>query len=162
MNEGFVSYFESLYLLYNNSDNYNDKSKDSSSTLRESEFYNSIIKRTLNRYFDEFRNRYQREIVTDIYKHPDDMFDMHSYRKGAFFLHMLRCKIGEEKFRKCLNAYILQYFGKAVETDDFRKKCEDVVGEDLKFSLINGYIVMGIRYLTLSFQLKNFRKLYMN
>ena len=134
LNEGFASYFESLYLLhkpYNDKTNYNNDSTNSSTT-RQSEFYNSIIKRTLNSYFSEFSNRYQRKIVTNIYKHPDDMFDAHSYRKGAFFLHMFRNKIGEEYFRKCLNAYLLEYHGQAVETDDFRKKCEHIVGEDLR------------------------------
>jgi aminopeptidase N len=160
LNEGFVSYFESLYLSYHNSNSYNDdKSKDSSYTLRESEFYNSIINRTLSRYFNEFKNRYQREIVTDIYKHPDDMFDMHSYRKGAFFLHMLRSKIGDRNFRKCINAYLLHYHGKAAETDDFRKKCEEVVGEDLKAFFNQWVYRAGHPILDIKFSFKDFQQI---
>ncbi|HSF50065.1 MAG TPA: M1 family aminopeptidase [Nitrososphaeraceae archaeon] len=138
-------------------ENDNHKSKNSSD-VRESEFYNSIINRTLRRYFNEFRDRYQREIVTVIYKHPDDMFDSHSYRKGAFFLHMLRNKIKEENFKKCLHAYLLQYRHKAVETDDFRKKCEEVIGQDLR-AFFNQWLHRdGHPILNIALSVKEFRQ----
>lgn len=137
LNEGFASYFESLYLLHiPTSIHSNEENKSSISTdeitSRQSEFYNSLIKKTLTFYFGEYANKYQRSIVTNVYHHPDDMFDSHSYRKGAFFLHMLRNKIGEDAFRKCLKLYLAKFHGKTAETDDFRNVCEITVGQDLE------------------------------
>jgi aminopeptidase N len=57
-------------------------------------------------YFDEASNDYIRPIVTDKYKYPADLFDSHSYKKGAWVLHMLRNTINDDKFKSGLKKYL--------------------------------------------------------
>jgi aminopeptidase N len=57
-------------------------------------------------YLNEASSLYKRPIVTKVYKHPDELFDSHSYKKGGCVLHMLRNYIGNESFRKSLKKYL--------------------------------------------------------
>ena len=51
---------------------------------------------------------YERPVVTDVYKYPDELFDSHSYKKGAWVLHMIRNIVNEENFKMGLrNIWIL-------------------------------------------------------
>lgn len=55
-----------------------------------------------------------------------------SYQKGAWVLHMLRRKLGDEVFWKSINEYYATYRGKNANTDDLRTVFEKVSGVDLK------------------------------
>ncbi|MFZ0896985.1 MAG: M1 family aminopeptidase, partial [Candidatus Nitrosopolaris sp.] len=116
LSEGFATYFEHLYW---------------ENCYGVDEFQYKIMQ-TADSYFEESSRQYDRPIVTNVYKHPDELYDAHSYEKGGCVLHMLRSYIGDEKFRKSLKVYIETYRGKSVETDDLRKIIEKVSGENLR------------------------------
>ena len=55
-----------------------------------------------------------------------------TYQKGAWFLHMLRDKIGEQNFKKGIQAYYKKFYNANATTDDFRNEMEKASGKDLK------------------------------
>ena len=118
LNEGFATYGEALYIEYFNNNNKN-------------EFYRYLTL-TQTQYTDEACNDYQRAIVNNRYKYPDELFDRHSYKKGAWILHMLRYHIGETNFKMTLKKYLEKYQYKNVKTSNFIKVLEEVSGENLQ------------------------------
>ena len=117
LNEGFATYFESLYL---DKEYINNKSAKSS----RDEFYYYLITSIIDVYMSETL-QYKHPLVTKVYKHPDDLLDGHTYQKGGSILHMLRSEIGDENFSNSLKNYLTSYRNKSVETDDLRKVMED-------------------------------------
>ncbi|WP_298517810.1 M1 family metallopeptidase [uncultured Kordia sp.] len=53
------------------------------------------------------------------------------YFKGAYVLHLLREKLGDEVFWKAIKLYTTKYFGKSVETIDFQNAFEESSGVEL-------------------------------
>ncbi|MEM6378850.1 MAG: M1 family aminopeptidase [Bacteroidota bacterium] len=51
--------------------------------------------------------------------------------KGAYVLHLLREKLGNEAFWSAIKFYTIKHFGESVETDDFQKTIEASSGVDL-------------------------------
>jgi aminopeptidase N len=94
--------------------------------------FNYYVMQLAEEYFDEASKRYKRPIVTNVYKHPDDLFDRHTYEKGACTLHMLRNLIGDGMFRKAVKSYVERFSHRNAETDDFRKCVEEVSGISLQ------------------------------
>ncbi len=73
-----------------------------------------------------------RPVVDRRYPSPHAMFDDRAYPKGAFVLHMLRRRLGDEAFWKCLQRYgTANRLGNA-ETSDFRKALEAETGRSLE------------------------------
>ena len=68
-------------------------------------------------------------IVWHGYKDPDEQFDSRAYPKGAWVLHMMRRRLGDEMFWKVINAYATRHAHQNVETSDLRKAVEDVSGK---------------------------------
>jgi aminopeptidase N len=118
LHEGFATYFEALY-------------KEHDRGLDDNEFLYYLLG-IANIYFGEASKKYKRPLVTNVYKHPDDVFDRHSYQKGACVLHMIRHYIGNDAFKKSLNVYLDKYKNKTAETDDLRQILEVVSGKSLK------------------------------
>ncbi len=85
----------------------------------------------LNSYLREAKTRYIRPIVTDRYDAPGDMFDSHTYPKGARVLHMLRSLLGDEAFFKTLSHFLHRYAFDAVDTADFIRSVKTVTGRNL-------------------------------
>jgi aminopeptidase N len=110
LNEGFATYCETLYW---------------ESIKGFDEFCYKVMK-IADQYLEESRHHYKRPIVTRIYKHPDDLFDSHSYEKGGCVLHMLRMDIGDNNFKKSINNYLVTYKNNTTETADLCKIVEDV------------------------------------
>ena len=75
---------------------------------------------------------YKRPIVTNLYKHADELFDSHSYEKGGLVLYMLSNLMGEEKFKEAIKKYLDTYRESVATTGDLQKICEDVYREDLQ------------------------------
>jgi aminopeptidase N len=115
LNEGFATYCESLYWE-------NSRGKD--------EFHYNLIEAT-DTYFEESNKFYNRPIVTNEYKHADDLFDAHSYEKSGFILHMIRNFIGEDNFRKSLKVYLEKYQNRSAESLDLLKVLEEVSGKEM-------------------------------
>ena len=73
-----------------------------------------------------------RPVVDRRYPFPGAMFDARSYPKGAYVLHMLRRKLGDDVFWKGTRTYGVEHKYKSVETSDFRKTMERVSGRNLE------------------------------
>ena len=89
------------------------------------------LQNKLAAYLREAHTRYIRPIVTDHYDKPGDMFDSHSYPKGALVLHMLRSILGDEIFFKTLSHFLHRYAFDAVDTADFIRSVKTVTGQNL-------------------------------
>lgn len=54
-----------------------------------------------------------------------------TYQKGAWFLHMLRERMGHDNFRKGIQAYYAKYFNANATTNNFKEEMEKVSKQDL-------------------------------
>ncbi len=63
---------------------------------------------------------------------PARMFDMAVYLRGAWTLHALRLKIGDETFLALLKAYAERFKYGSATTDDFIALAEEISGESLE------------------------------
>jgi len=55
-----------------------------------------------------------------------------TYQKGAWVLHMLRHKVGDEAFRKGIRRYYRRYMNGNARVADFRRAMEETSGQDLE------------------------------
>ena len=115
MNESFGTYADYLYWRY-------EKGDDEGAVN---------LQGKLNAYLREAKTRYVRPIVTDHYDQPGDMFDSHTYPKGALVLHMLRHLVGDEQFFRILNRFLHAYAFQPVDTNDFIRTVKTVTGQNL-------------------------------
>ena len=115
LNESFGTYSDYLYVRY-------DKGDDEGAVN---------LGDKLNAYLREAATRYIRPIVSDRYDRPQDMFDSHSYPKGALVLHMLRSLIGDGPFFKTLSHFLHRYAFDVVDTNDFIRSVKTVTGQNL-------------------------------
>jgi len=70
-------------------------------------------------------------IVYNEYTDPMQQFDYRAYPKGAWVLHMLRCQLGEDLYRKCIQAYLEKHGLTSVVTDDLRQIIEEQSGRPM-------------------------------
>lgn len=117
LNESFATYFDALYVEH-------DKGEE--------EF---LLEMRGNRkaYMKEDSSDYRRAIVTNFYEDPSQMFDSHTYPKGAWVLHMIRYILGDELWWKAIHYYAETYREQVVETSDFRKAIEQSTGIALQW-----------------------------
>jgi aminopeptidase N len=73
-----------------------------------------------------------RPVVDRRYASPRMMFDARAYPKGAWLLHMLRARLGEDAFWKGIRAYGSEHRYKSVETSDLRRTLERTTGKSLE------------------------------
>ena len=115
LNESFATYCDYLYLEH---------------ALGPDEGAVNLLKKK-DAYLEEARERYIRPIVYERYEKPQDVFDSHSYPKGALVLHMLRAILGDEAFFRTLSAFLHEHAFRAVDTHDFRKAVRETTGRNL-------------------------------
>jgi aminopeptidase N len=113
LNEGFASYFEALWDEHN---------------LGAQEFADNMA----GKQRSAIRGGKKLPIVDRAYEDPDAQFDSRAYPKGAWVVHMLRRRLGDELFWKSLNAYLTEYRHQPVETDDLRRTIERVSGRSFE------------------------------
>lgn len=101
LNESFATYMQMMYFEHS----------------RGANAYDREIERASQGYFTEAQN-YRRPIATNLYANPDNMFDQHSYPKGAVVLHTLRHFLGDYAFFEGLNRYLETHQHTPVETND--------------------------------------------
>jgi aminopeptidase N len=114
LNEAFASYFDALVVEKRFGQ---DKFAEDLDGLRAS-------------YLGEAAE-YERPIVTDRMADPDDLFDRHTYNKGALVVHMLRRQVGDAAFFAGIKAY-LQQGPTGAETDDLRRALEKTSHQSLR------------------------------
>jgi aminopeptidase N len=73
-----------------------------------------------------------RPVVDRRYPTPMSMFDSRAYPKGAWVLHMLRRRVGDEEFFKGVQQYGSTHRLQSAETADFRRTMEGVTGRNLE------------------------------
>ncbi|SPE56434.1 Peptidase M1, membrane alanine aminopeptidase [Verrucomicrobia bacterium] len=110
LNEGFATYYEALfnghkdgrdallYGLYERGHQITSMSND----------VNAIVRRS--------------------YDAPREMFGYLSYTKASMVLHMLRCQLGEELYRRCIKTYLERHRYGNVTTEDLRSVIEELSG----------------------------------
>lgn len=114
LNEGFASYFEALWHEHD---------------LGDDEFrYNMYRKAGRARS----ESAQKRPIVDRAYESPRSMFDARAYPKGAWVLHMMRKRLGDDLFWTVMNKYGTQNAYQTVETVDLRKVVEQVTGRSFE------------------------------
>lgn len=113
LNESFATYFAQLYTEHKWG----------------KAMFNYTRKSSLGWYYG---SHYHRPIRTRMYEHPSDMFDAHSYPKGAAVLHMLRRKLGDRLWWKGIQLYVKRHAHGLVETSDLRRALEKVSGLNLE------------------------------
>ncbi|MBC7381950.1 MAG: M1 family metallopeptidase [Bacteroidia bacterium] len=69
--------------------------------------------------------------IRNYYVSADEMFDVVSYQKGSWIIHMLRNQIGDTAFFKGLNLYLLQNKFGTADIHNLRHAMEQASGEDL-------------------------------
>jgi aminopeptidase N len=82
-------------------------------------------------YHEEASKNYKRPIVTMKFVEPSDMFDRHTYEKGANVLHMMRNELGDDLWWKAIRLYVKKFAGQNVETNDFKEAIEEATGRNL-------------------------------
>ena len=105
----------------------------------------------LDSYLHEYKNYYSRPIVFRLYKYPEELFDAHSYPKGALVLNMLMNILGEDVFRRAIKEFLVKYRYLNADTEDFRRVVEDVSGYNLEwffeqYIYNSGHPVIKIKY----------------
>jgi aminopeptidase N len=118
------------------------------------EFQYNLIEAT-DIYFEESNTLYNRPIVTNLYKHADDLFDAHSYEKSGLILHMIRNYIGENNFRKSLKIYLEKYQNRSAETLDLLKVIEEVSGREMASFFDQWIYKQGHPTLEIEYSLEN-------
>jgi aminopeptidase N len=115
INESFATYSDYLYLEH---------------ALGPDEGAINLLNKR-NAYLREARERYIRPIVFDRYESPADVFDSHSYPKGALVLHMLRFLLGDDGFFRTLSFFLRENAFQVADTHDFSKSVKTVTGQNL-------------------------------
>lgn len=115
LNESFATYSDYLYFRH-------DRGDDEGAVN---------LQGKLNAYLREAKTRYVRPIVSDRYDQPGDMFDSHTYPKGALVLHMLRQQLGDAAFFDTLKHFLHRYAFEPVDTADFIRSVKTVTGQSL-------------------------------
>ncbi|MEL6252291.1 MAG: M1 family metallopeptidase [Bacteroidota bacterium] len=59
------------------------------------------------------------------------LLNANSYQKGGWVLHMLRTKVGDEKFWQIIRSYYSKYAGKNASSSDFQEVAEKISGKKL-------------------------------
>ena len=70
----------------------------------------------------------ERPIVNKAYKDAGEQFDYRNYGKGGWVLHMLRCQLGEDLYRKCVKELLIRYGLSSAVTEDFVSIIEEFSG----------------------------------
>lgn len=126
LNEGFASYSEYLWNQYK----YGQDKAD----------YTFLIEQEV--YFAE-ADEEQKNLIRYFYKDKEEMFDAHSYNKGAAVLHMLRSYLGDAAFFEGIKNYLHTNAYQSVELAQLRLAFEEVTGEDLNWFFDQWYFFAG-------------------
>ncbi|MEX1040581.1 MAG: M1 family aminopeptidase [Pirellulaceae bacterium] len=114
LNEGFATYYTHLY--------------EGEKFGRDAMLY-GLYKDATNRILTQANDN--RPIVWNEYKNAGDQFDYRAYPKGSWVLHMLRSELGDDLYRRCVQAYLERYALQSVATADLKRTFERVSGRTL-------------------------------
>jgi aminopeptidase N len=138
LNEGFASYAEYLWNEYK----YGLDEADYSFLLEQEGYMDDAEKEV-------------KQLIRYHYTTSEDMFDGHTYNKGAAVIHMLRNYLGDEAFFAGLSNYLHTNEYQSVELADLRQAFENVSGEDLNWFFDQWYFFAGHPILDVSDNYEN-------
>ena len=78
-----------------------------------------------------FYKQYPKPVVDGTQNNFMKLLNPNSYQKGAWVLHMLRNKLGDEVFWKGIKTYYNKYKFANASTTDFKKVMQEVSGKNL-------------------------------
>ncbi|HNP95828.1 MAG TPA: M1 family aminopeptidase, partial [Cyclobacteriaceae bacterium] len=113
--EGFATYFTSLFIEH----------------AYGKEKFVATMKDSRNKVYDFYKNNPDYRIVHDNLADMAKVTTIQTYQKGAWILHMLRQKIGEQAFQKGIQSYYKKYFNGNAVTSDFIREMETASQIDL-------------------------------
>lgn len=126
LNEGFASYSEYLWNQYK----YGQDEAD----------YTFLVEQEA--YFIEAAEE-PKNLIRYYYEDQEDLFDSHTYNKGAAVLHMLRSYLGDEAFFLGIKKYLEANAFQSVEVAQLRLAFEEVTGEDLNWFFDQWFFFAG-------------------
>lgn len=94
-------------------------------------------------------------IVNYHFHHKEDMFNRHSYEKGALVLHQLRKYLGDDAFFEGLKLYLKTYQYKTAEIHNLRMAFEEVSGMDLNWYFNQWFLGKGHPILNISHKVQS-------
>ncbi|MEI6729487.1 MAG: M1 family metallopeptidase, partial [bacterium] len=74
---------------------------------------------------------YKRPVVTNVYRHVEDLYDRHSYTKAGTVFHMVRTLIGDKAFELFLKYFISDNTHKNTQAVDILRAAEKASGKNL-------------------------------
>ncbi|HNC30235.1 MAG TPA: M1 family metallopeptidase, partial [Cyclobacteriaceae bacterium] len=115
LSEGFATYFTALFIEH---------------AYGRDEFVKEMqgARKTV---FNFYKDNPTHTIVHNNLSDMSKVTSSHTYQKGAWTLHMLRSKIGDEKFEAGIKNYYRKYMNATASTKDFQHEMERVSGLDL-------------------------------
>lgn len=114
LNEGFASFLDAWWF---------EKDRGFDDFARE-------LDESAQWYFSE-TGRYRRPMVSDRYRHPRELFDAHTYARGAWTLQMLRRELGEERFWASVRRFLKDRAHQVVDSEDLRRAIEAETGRSM-------------------------------
>lgn len=94
-------------------------------------------------------------IINFHYDDKEDMFNRHSYEKGALVLHQLRQLVGDDAFFASLKLYLEQNKFKNAEIHHLRLAFEEVTGKDLNWYFNQWFLEKGHPELNFSYTVQS-------
>ena len=115
LSEGFATYYTLLFREHHYGyDDFLDGLERSRTTVR-------------NYYADDWGFQLVRPYIEDL----NDVSGAMMYQKGAWILHMLRRKLGDDAYHEGIRSYYAEYMNKNAQTADLRRHLEEASGQDL-------------------------------
>lgn len=115
LSEGFATYFAGLFIEKYEGD----------------DAFREYMRGNAEQYF-RFQKRTNIPIHDTATQDLMSLLNPNNYEKGAWVLHMLRKRLGDEAFFKGLRAYYNEHASATATTEDLRKALEKSSGKDLK------------------------------
>jgi len=109
------------------------------------------LENDLQSYLSESKRK-QVPLVRYHYDNKDDMFDRHTYQKGACLLNQLRNMVGDSAFFYSLKHYLTNNAYKSAEVADLRLSFEAITGLDLSNYFTQWFYSPGHPKLTISYE----------
>ena len=110
LNEGFATYYEGLY----------QGRKEGPDMLR------YVLHQRAQGIIAQANDT--NAIVRRDFNHPEEQFGYLAYPKGSWVLHMLRCQLGDDLFRRCIKTYLERHQFGNVTTEDLNQVVEELSG----------------------------------
>lgn len=139
LSEGFATYLTDVYLEYKYG-----KKKLKGRMIKERQ---KVIKYV--------QGLHTQALVYNEKKNLFKLLNRNSYEKGAWILHMLRLKVGDDTFFKILRAFYKHYKNSNASTEDFITVANRVSSKDLDFFFKQWLYRADIPNLHIDWKLKN-------